>query len=178
MFRRTAIGTAALALALVGGRWAVASPVVYQTPEAFLETYLPGCRTQALWLDAEKKGEIERLLERRWPGARVRFCAHGDKTAWILDEIGKVEPITTGVVVDHGEVERVRVLIYRESRGGEVRRDAFTSQFDRAVLEDGNTLDRDIDGITGATLSVRALSLQVRLALLLDRFARGTALAG
>jgi hypothetical protein len=62
----------------------------------------------------------------------------------------------------------LRVLIYRESRGWEVRHAFFTRQFDQAQLENGK-LDRSIDGITGATLSVEALQRAARLALWLDQ---------
>ena len=63
----------------------------------------------------------------------------------------------------------MKVLVFRESRGGEVHRDAFTRQYDAAALGEDSRLDRNIDGITGATMSVNAVNLQVRLALLLDR---------
>ena len=69
-------------------------------------------------------------------------------------------------------MERVRVLVFRESRGAEVHREAFVRQFDDAQLEDGRKLNRPIDGITGATLSVWALTRQVKLALLLDGVVR------
>jgi hypothetical protein len=49
-----------------------------------------------------------------------------------------------------------------------VRHAFFTRQFDQAQLENGK-LDRSIDGITGATLSVEALQRAARLALWLDQ---------
>ena len=151
---------------------AYAAGNVYQSPEDFLEENLPGCRQQALWLKSDVKSQIEQLIGHPFPGVRVRYCRKDEKTAWILDEIGKTEPITSGIIVDQGRVKQVRVLVFRESRGSEVHRSAFTRQYDSAVLDDENKLDRQIDGITGATLSVYALSRQVKLALLLDRNAR------
>lgn len=159
-------------LALTVSARALALDTVYQSPSEFLDQYLPGCRQQALWLSAEFKSEIERLVEHPFPGLRVRYCRLDDRTAWILDEIGKTEPITSGIVVDRGRVERVRVLVFRESRGSEVHRGAFLTQYEDAGLREDNALDRPIDGITGATLSVYALNRQVKLALLLDRLAR------
>jgi hypothetical protein len=146
---------------------------VYQSPADFLGEHLPGCRQEALWLSNDLKAEIERLVDHPWHGLRVRYCRQGEKTAWILDEIGKTEPITSGIVVSAGRVERVRVLIFRESRGAEVHRSAFTRQYENASLSEDHSLDRNIDGITGATLSVWALNRQVKLALLLDRAAKG-----
>jgi hypothetical protein len=171
--RRLAPGKClATGLALICSQLVFAMETVYQTPADFLGEYLPGCRQEALWLNSDLKVEIERLVEHPWHGLRVRYCRQGDKTAWILDEIGKTEPITSGIVVSEGRVERVRVLIFRESRGAEVNRGAFTRQYENASLGEDYTLDRNIDGITGATLSVWALNRQVKLALLLDRAAQ------
>lgn len=159
-------------LLLAGSPPSFAADTVYQEPARFLEEYLPGCKRQALWLDRAAKAQVEDVVDHPFPGVRVRYCEAAGKTAWILDEIGKTEPITSGVVVDQGRVERVRVLVFRESRGGEVHREAFVRQYEDAALEADQSLDRPIDGITGATLSVWALNRQVRLALLLDAMVR------
>jgi hypothetical protein len=163
---------AACGLAFLVSPVLFAAEIVHQAPAEFLEEQLPDCRPAALWLDRALRAEAEALLERPYAGARVRYCEQDGRTAWILDEIGKTEPITTGIVIDGGRVEQVRVLVFRESRGGEVHRDAFTRQFRRATLDEHHRLDRTIDGITGATLSVWALNRQVRLALLFDRAVR------
>ena len=57
------------------------------------------------------------------------------------------QSITTGIIIDGGRVEQVRVLVFRESRGGEVHRDAFTRQYRQASLDGQNRLDRTIDHI-------------------------------
>ena len=74
--------------------------------------------------------------------------------------------------MDRGRVEQVSVLVFRESRGGEVHREAFVRQYADAALDADNRLDRHIDGITGATMSVSAVNRQVSLALLLDKMVR------
>jgi hypothetical protein len=74
-------------------------------------------------------------------------------------------PITIGVVVTDNEIARVKILAYRESRGGEVRYSAYTKQYLGAALTDNNRLDQSIDGITGATLSVWAVNKVAALAL-------------
>ena len=150
-----------------------AAEIVHFEPAEFLEQNLPGCAQKTLWLKADTKADIEKLLDRPWPGVRVRYCEADGRTAWILDEIGKTEPITSGIVVDHGRVQTVRVLVFRESRGGEVHREAFTRQYEGAALNGDRRLDSKVDGITGATMSVNAVNRQVRLALLLDGMARG-----
>lgn len=109
------------------------------------------------------------ILHHDSPLTRVKYWRSAERTAWVLDEIGKERPITVGIVIDRGRIERVRVLIYRESRGREVQSPAFTGQFHGAGLDQEKRLDRTIDGISGATLSVRALQKLARLSLLLHR---------
>ncbi|RME64612.1 MAG: FMN-binding protein, partial [Alphaproteobacteria bacterium] len=70
-----------------------------------------------------------------------------------------------GFIVDDGRLESVEVLIYRESRGWEIRYPFFRDQFVGARLGADLALDQDIDGISGATLSVRAMQKMARLAL-------------
>ena len=162
----------AIWLACCASQITFAAGMVYQDPSEFVAENLPGCQQQALWLKSDVKSQIERLIGHPFPGVRVRYCEQGGKTAWILDEIGKTEPITSGIIVKQGQVELVSVLVFRESRGSEVHRSAFTRQYQDAELDNENKLDRHIDGITGATLSVSALNRQVKLALLLDRITR------
>lgn len=97
----------------------------------------------------------------------MRYWGEKHRTAWILEEIGKERPITVGLVIDNGRLETVKVLVFRESRGWEVRYPFFTDQFNGARLTNEHGLDRSIDGISGATLSVRALKKLARLALFL-----------
>jgi hypothetical protein len=159
-------------LLLVSSQPVHAWETIHLPPRDFLAEFVPGCEKKALWLTDEVKSRVEQLVERPFPGVRVRYCIAGERTGWILDEIGKTEPITTGVVINGGRVERVRVLVFRESRGGEVHREAFVRQYESAQLDGDGSLDRSIDGITGATLSVYALGRQVKLALYLDAVAR------
>ena len=146
---------------------------VYLAPDAFLSEAFGGAPPKAakLWLTASHRGAIEEILGHGLGVLRLAYWRAGERTAWILEEIGKVKPITTGLAVEGRAIERVRVLIYRESRGWEVRHDFFTSQFVGARLDDRLRLDRRIDGISGATLSVRALTNLARLALYLHRAA-------
>lgn len=124
---------------------------------------------EMLWLVGDLQHAVRAILEHDYPAARVRYWRGATRTVWVLDEIGKEMPITVGVAINNGAVERVKVLVYRESRGWEVKSPAFTAQFAGAKLAEGQRLDRHIDGISGATLSVRALSRLTRLALLFDR---------
>ena len=85
----------------------------------------------------------------------------------MLEEIGKELPITVGIVIDRDYISSLRVLTYRENRGGEVATASFTDQFDGVSLTGNGALNTNIDGITGATLSVQALTRLAATALFL-----------
>jgi hypothetical protein len=143
---------------------------VYQEPSAFIEESFNGDppKPEVIWPDKALKAEMADILGHGYNGLRVRYWRRNGRTAWVLDEIGKEKPITTGVVVNNGRIEKVRILVFRESRGWEVRHDFFTRQFEDATIIGDNALDRRIDNISGATLSVRAVTRLARIALLLD----------
>ena len=143
---------------------------IYVTPDAFLaEAFATPPPPSMLWITAEIQPDIEKILGHPPPRLRQRYWKDGAKTAWILEEIGKEEFITAGFVVANDRIEKTRVLIYRESRGMEVRYPAFLKQFEGAQLADKRRLSKRIDGITGATLSVWAMERMARAALYFHR---------
>ncbi len=123
--------------------------------------------SQALWIDKKQRRHIEEILGHRFAPFRIRYWGADHRTGWIFEEIGKELPITVGVIVEGGEIIDLTVLEFRESRGGEVVYPFFTGQFNQARLKTAEpyALDKTIDGITGATLSVRALKKVATLAL-------------
>ena len=123
---------------------------------------------QTLWLTKETREAAREALGDAPAGLRLRYWRAGDRTAWILEEIGKEKPITIGVSIRERRIERVQVLAFRESRGGEIRYPFFTEQFTGMELGSDGYLSESVDGITGATLSVRAVDRVARLALWLD----------
>jgi len=140
---------------------------IYQTPRAFLSEVFDGevPLAQTLALDGSLGEESERILGHRYSSEPITYWRNGARTAWILEEIGRYRPITVGLVVSEGAIEQVRVLIFRESHGWEVRHEFFTDQFKGVRLESDLQLNANIDGISGATLSVNALRGLARLAL-------------
>jgi hypothetical protein len=153
---------------------ASSSAGVYQTVDAFLGEIYPDTAPEHEFVAvrAELRRALEAVLGRRFSRLRVEYWTDGRTTTWILEQIGKTEPITIGVSINGGAVAAVRILEFRESRGWEVRFPFFTEQFSGAQLAGDRRLDRNIDGITGATLSVAAVDKTVRAALLLDRWVR------
>jgi hypothetical protein len=155
--------------------FAVAIPAaaaeVYQAPAEFVQEAFGGEQpiAKAIWVTGDLKTRVKQVLGHSYRDLRVRYWVLGDRSAWILEEIGKVEPITLGVVVERGHIEEMKVLAYRESRGFEIRFPFFMDQYRGAEVDENTRLDREIDGISGATLSVRAATRLARLALVLDR---------
>ncbi len=143
-----------------------ASARVYQTPETFVAQAFGGTAPapQTLWPQKALRQELREILGHK-PGLRFKYWGNAGRTVWILDEIGKDRPITAGVVIDQGQISDVQVLIFRESRGWEVKYDFFTNQFAQLWLQDDNRLNAHIDNITGATLSVKAMTRMARAAL-------------
>jgi len=129
---------------------------------------LQAVEPKILWLNQTLKKRAETILDHPYQGLRVRYWQSGQRTAWVLDEIGKEQPITTGIIVENGKILSVDVLAYRESRGAEVQQSFFTRQFQGVSLTSNDKLSKKIDGITGATLSVWALQKVARLALMFD----------
>jgi Na+-translocating ferredoxin:NAD+ oxidoreductase RnfG subunit len=79
---------------------------------------------------------------------------------------GKDQPITFLVATDTADRLRdVDILIYREPYGGEVAYDAWRRQFRGKSTDDALQVGRDIRTISGATISVNAVTLGVRKAL-------------
>jgi Na+-translocating ferredoxin:NAD+ oxidoreductase RnfG subunit len=99
-------------------------------------------------------------------------------TAYILDQLGKYYPITMMIHVlpDHS-VGNVRIMIYRERIGAEVRKNRFLKQFRRKTLANKLLVDRDIDGITGATISSWSVATAVKKALHLSHLVQDEKMA-
>lgn len=143
---------------------------VYVTPERFVAEAFGGTapKPKVLWLTKDVAAVATRILSHAPAGLRQRYWADGEKSVWVLEEIGKEEPITAGFVVEKGRIVQAQVLVYRESRGAEIRYPAFLKQYQGAGLVEDERLDRSVDGISGATLSVRAMGRMARLALYFD----------
>lgn len=157
---------AALCLLIATPAWA---DEVVLAPEKFLADAFDGAPppAQQLWLDNATQARLKPIFGHSYPAARVRYWRVGDRIAWILEDTGKEFPITAGFVVKAGAIDTARLLIYRETRGDEIRNPGFLRQFSGARLKDGE-LAGGVDGISGATLSVEAMRRMARAALVLS----------
>lgn len=102
----------------------------------------------------------------------VVFVAYtGDRIdgyAVVDDEQGQHQPIT---FVTHlsaaGRVQRTEVMVYREGYGQEIRESRFRRQFVGKGIDNPIRLNKDIDAISGATISCRSMTAAVRRAVAL-----------
>jgi FMN-binding protein len=79
---------------------------------------------------------------------------------------GKDQPITFLVAADTADRLRdIDILVYREPYGGEVAYEAWRRQFRGKSAADSLEAGRNIRNISGATISVNAVTLGVRRAL-------------
>jgi len=113
------------------------------------------------------------------PGAAAASIAVGTDTALrvargdtllgfavVRNVKGKDQPITYLVATDTADRLRdVDILVYREPYGGEVAYEPWRRQFRGKTAADTLVVGRQIRGISGATISVHAVTLGVRQAL-------------
>ena len=83
--------------------------------------------------------------------------------AIVGDAMGKDQPITYLVAVDTAlQLLDVDILVYREEHGGEVTYESWRKQFRGKHPGDGLQVGREIRGISGATISVNAVTAGIR----------------
>ena len=92
---------------------------------------------------------------------------------FIVDEVvGKHEFITYAVGLNaDGSVKRIEVMDYRETYGGEIRNENWRTQFVGKTSQSQLRLDKDIKNISGATLSCRHITDEVKRLLALYEIA-------
>jgi hypothetical protein len=144
---------------------------VYQSPEDFIRSsFDQEPETKTLWVADELAEQIKIALGHDYHKLRLRYWIRQQRSAWILEEIGKERYITAGFVVENDTIQNTSILIFRESRGWEIKHRFFTEQFDGLQLTGKYELNKSIDNITGATLSVNAVERLAKTALLLHKW--------
>lgn len=90
---------------------------------------------------------------------------------WIESEVvSRSGPFKIRVLLDKQlYVKQAKVISYPWKRGGDIRKRAFTRQFNGKGPQDPILLGKDIDAISGATISSRAMAEGVRDAIKLIR---------
>ncbi len=144
---------------------------VYFTQEEALTKVF--AKADTLWTEEwspspQERTELECCLG--WRVTDERFAIHragrdGQDLGYavITEEQGRFKPITFIVKVSASRrVDMVLVMVYRESRGDGVKRQRFLKQFRDKDTSDHLRLNRDVVGVSGATMSSRALAMGVK----------------
>jgi len=121
----------------------------------------------ALLTDAQRSA-IAKASDSRVRSAEVRLWeargAQGLLGYVVVDEVlGKHELITYAVaLLPDGKLAQIEIMDYRESYGGQIRQAAWRAQFAGKTARDSVQIDKDIQNISGATLSCVHLTDGVR----------------
>ncbi len=149
---------------------------IYLTPEEAAKLMFPESETirmEILSITPEQKHQIEERIGWNFPETTFDCFigeTKGNVDGWAIIQhtIGKHKPMTYRVGVDpDGEVLNVEVLVYREARGSEVRKERFKHQYEGKSHMDPIRINRDVINISGATMSVRSMSAGVKRTLVI-----------
>ena len=137
-----------LALLLLAAQQPAAPPA--KLAASLARIFGPGTRTDTLGVDTT-------TVLRVWHGdSLLGFAAVGNV-------IGKDQPITFLVAIGPDDrLKDVDILVYREPYGGEVAYEPWRRQFRGARATDSLRVGKEIRSISGATISVHAVTLGVR----------------
>ncbi|WP_373016996.1 FMN-binding protein [Thiomicrorhabdus sp.] len=119
-------------------------------------------------LTEEQRDRIKEIsdVRQRWKKQQAWKAYEGDKfVGWfIIDKvIGKHEFITYAAAISpEGDVLGIEIMDYRETYGGEVNEAHWKKQFVGTTISSPLKLTRDIENISGATLSCRNVTNGVK----------------
>lgn len=148
-----------------------ASAYAYFTQDSLLASFFPdGASTAVTWTPtAEEQAALTTMLGYAPPKDSYRFFVDdgASPTAYALidEQNGQHEPITFGVKLrPDATIERIEVMIYREAYGDGVRAESFRGQFDGLSFKNPMRAGKEIQIVSGATISTRALAIGARRA--------------
>ena len=119
-------------------------------------------------VSSDEKKQIFEKSKTHWKSDTLKIFVCKSSATFIgygfVDDVkGKVQFISYLVALKpNGEVVDVDVLAYREAYGGEITYESFRKQFRGKGSGDKLLPGKDIKNISGATLSVRAITLGVK----------------
>ena len=117
------------------------------------------------WQDLEYTLEKVELIE---PSGFELYRVNktkSDQLEYVLfDEApSKVDTFIYMVIFDaNGAINKVSVLLYKENYGGEIASKRFLRQFEGKANGQEMQFNKDIDGISGATMSVQSITHAVK----------------
>ena len=158
---------AALAATLIA---APAHAATYWTVPDVLKSFFSASKKvsyRKIALDEATAAEIGKKLgapvKREWIVYVAETDGRRDGYAIKDEEKGMHEPIDYAVRFSTaGAVERIEILEYREAYGDEVRGERFRAQFKGKTASDPIVAGKDIDIVSGASISSRSVALGVK----------------
>ena len=121
-------------------------------------------RMHILKLDNQMKKEVENQVKQKFYRDKLYYwtISQDDTTiafAFLDNVIGKSMPITFLVILNiNGNIINTNVIKYREAYGGEVGNKGWLQQFLYRNNNSSYNIGKDINGISGATISVKSMS--------------------
>ena len=184
---KISFAAAALALTLAGAARPARADQVYFTPRDLLADFFRSSQNvtyKKVELDPAEKLRLQHRLGYTPVKTSYTFYVatsggHVDGYAFLDEEKGEHLPITFAVKLSpEGKVMRQEIVVYREARGDEVRDEKFRAQFVGKSARDAIETDQDIQVVSGATISSRAMAVGVKRAVVLfDELVKPTAVA-
>jgi Na+-translocating ferredoxin:NAD+ oxidoreductase RnfG subunit len=144
----------------------IAQAETYLTQDQAAAVLFPGVKMKprVMELSPLDVASIEKASGEKVPSPHVRTAWGPSGEALIIDAvIGKHQYITYAVgVSSEGKVQGVEIMDYRETIGYQVRDARWRRQFVGKTSKDPVTLNKDIQNISGATLSSNHVTNGVR----------------
>ena len=128
----------------------------------------PDISMHILKLDKQMKKDVENKVKQKFYKDKLYYWAISqcDTTiayAFLDNVIGKSMPITFMVILNiDGDIINTNVVKYREAYGGEVGNKGWLQQFINLNNSSSYNIGKDINGISGATISVKSMSKGIK----------------
>jgi Na+-translocating ferredoxin:NAD+ oxidoreductase RnfG subunit len=164
-------GAAALLVALAALVAVPAHATTYWTVPAVMKSFFPTSKKvtyKRVTLAPADAAEIAKRvgvesIKRDWVVYYGETDARRDGYAIVDQEKGMHDPIDFAVrFTDNGVVDRVEVMVYREAYGEEIRSARFRAQFGGKSGADAITAGKDIDVVSGASISSKSMAVGVK----------------
>jgi len=122
-----------------------------------------------LWIKPSIRPKIEAVIMHGYNGFRIKYWDKNEKTVWILEDIAKEKPVCVGIITYQEKIISLDIIFSNGKWGKQIQNINFINQFENVEIDEKGILNKNIDGISGATLSVNVVSRLAQLALLLDK---------
>ena len=122
-----------------------------------------------LIIKKDSKALIQKIMGDKYNKRIFSYWEKNGNSVWILNSIGKYKPITASFIIQNCKIKSAHVLAYREQIGYEIKYPNFLLQFTDAELNSNMKLNKRVDNISGATLSVNSMKRMAKASLLLNK---------